>query len=615
MSLELPSGVHGTLMTPAPAERRRDHVVEAKNVGGRSLVPVRFADADARERTCRDAALARSIVLRPRADAPGTLASCIDGDFESALALRGAVPPLVHESASLEERLADQLARATALPVKGVCLALPPLGACIESDGILADADARYLGAWWRSAAARVLPITMIFDEQDRALTARVPRSLETVLADLFIADSFANERGHAARFEHLEVDVEPEPATSPEPASVAPCETTIEAAVVEAIAPPTPEPTATDALAETEVVATRAVEAEVADTEHAPRVETAEAHVHGPAPEQARRARSGRGASLPLGVARAMKDTLRVETVVEADPTAQPAPRRTRRPEPEGPNLAELHHHTMELDAARGPKPVAAIERLYAQHYVPLLGHVVGERPDPSVKAVADTWSQAFQESYVEGFSALRVTPRRPTMVFDSFDVAARIARVASARSVKALLVDSMSFDLGERVAARMRILLDRRAVLVERTTLWSALPTNTPTQMSLLARGAEGLKETPPASEPDITRGRNIGTLRRERIGSRELMKLDLVEARLRTPGASYDERLDGIADEVSDVVSGYLESLPPRTLLFVFGDHGFVLGHGANGWATGPAVQGGASPEEVLVSGHAWLADSMH
>lgn len=597
------------------------------------------------------------MVLRPRADAPGTLASCIDGDFESALALRGAVPALVGESASLEERLADQLARASALPVKGICLALPPLGACIEADGILADSDARYLGAWWRAALVRPLPITMLFDEQDRSLTARVPRSLETVLSELFAGHrvvevalddeaSIESEEpaSHVAPIimaAHDSLDLEV-PSTDEDDGLDIPdlmAESTAAASMVTPdVSESTPRareagPTAPVArpnrwhhVAQLEqetqaeqVAATTSQSDPASPTEPQPTEPQAkEPQLKDMAPKHAAsmRATERRDASLDEArIARAMKNALREpEPVVVAQPEPKNE-RRSRRPEPEGLSAADQHHHAAELDAAHGPRPVAAIERLYAQHYVPLLGMLAGGTGDASVRAVAETWSQSFRESYSEGFAALRVTPRRPTMVFDAFDVASRLARVASARSVKALLVDSMSFDLGERVAARMRILLDRRAVLVERTTLWSALPSSTPTQMALLARGAEGLKENAPMSEPDVARGRNIGSLRRERIGSRELMKLDLVEARLRAPGAAYDERLDSIADEVADVVSAYLESLPPRTLLYVFGDHGFVLSAGANGWATGPAAQGGASPEEVLVSGHAWLADAMH
>ncbi|MFO0618333.1 MAG: hypothetical protein U0414_37410 [Polyangiaceae bacterium] len=269
-----------------------------------------------------------------------------------------------------------------------------------------------------------------------------------------------------------------------------------------------------------------------------------------------------------------------------------------------------------MELDRARGPKPVGAIERLFQQHYVPLLGAMARGDADSSVRAIASEWARSFAESYNEAFSALKVTGKRPTMVLDAFDAAGRIARLSSARSVKCVLVDSMSFDLAERVATRMKTELDKRAVLVERTTLWSALPSTTPTQMHLLGKGAEGLRDASPvsSSEPDVSRGRSITTMRRERLGNRELMKLDLVEARLHSPGAAYDERLDALADEVTDLVVMFMETLPPRTLVYVFGDHGFTLGPPVNGWATGPSIQGGASPEQVLVSGHAWLVDAM-
>jgi hypothetical protein len=90
---------------------------------------------------------------------------------------------------------------------------------------------------------------------------------------------------------------------------------------------------------------------------------------------------------------------------------------------------------------------------------------------------------------------------------------------------------------------------------------------------------------------------------------------MKLDVVEARLRTAGVAQSERLDRIADEVSSVLGRLIASLPPRTLLYVFGDHGFRLPDVDGGHATGPATQGGASPEEVLVPGYAWLVDGVH
>ena len=201
--------------------------------------------------------------------------------------------------------------------------------------------------------------------------------------------------------------------------------------------------------------------------------------------------------------------------------------------------------------------------------------------------------------------------------MVFDAPEIASKIARLNGARAVKLVLVDSMSFDLGERVMSCLRPRVEGKAVCVERSLLWSAIPTNTTQQMALLAKGADALREAPIEIEPEaeIARGRAVSTLRRERVGTREIMKLDCVEARLRMSGPPYEERLDAIAEEVAHVVARFMDTLQPRTLLYVFGDHGFRLSQSSDGASTGPATQGGVSPEEVLVPGYSWLAGGVH
>ena len=247
----------------------------------------------------------------------------------------------------------------------------------------------------------------------------------------------------------------------------------------------------------------------------------------------------------------------------------------------------------------------------------MPLVGAIARGEVDTAVKSVADTWRMNFEHSYREAFSSLRVTGKRPPMVFDAPDIAGRIGRLNGARVVKLLLVDAMRFDIGERVAQHLTERLAGRAVCVERMLLWSAIPTTTATQAALIARGPEGLRDLDPAHEPDpeIVRGRAVATVRRERLGSREVMKLDLVESRLRGAGIGYDERLESISEEVAQVTVRYIESLPPRTLLFFFGDHGFRLPSSPDGRTTGPATQGGVSPEEVLVPGQAWLVGGVH
>ncbi len=227
-----------------------------------------------------------------------------------------------------------------------------------------------------------------------------------------------------------------------------------------------------------------------------------------------------------------------------QADADAPPQARRERKaPRDRILSAAEWRALAVELDNARGPKPVRVIEQLFATHYTPLLGATLAGETDAAVRGVVDSWRTSFEHSYREAFSALRVTGKRPPMVFDAPDIAARIARLNGARGVKLLLVDAMRFDLGERVAAHLKEMMVDRAILVERSLLWAALPPTTTAQISLLARGPDGLRETmpPSESEPAIARGRAVATLRRERVGARELMKLDLVEARSARRGAA--------------------------------------------------------------------------
>ncbi|MFO0674052.1 MAG: hypothetical protein U0235_31275 [Polyangiaceae bacterium] len=64
--------------------------------------------------------------------------------------------------------------------------------------------------------------------------------------------------------------------------------------------------------------------------------------------------------------------------------------------------------------------------------------------------------------------------------------------------------------------------------------------------------------------------------------------------------TPAALFPE----IVRRAAAAITRHAATMPPRTLLYVFGDHGFTLD------ASGAAYQGGASPEEVLVPAFAFL-----
>jgi hypothetical protein len=266
-------------------------------------------------------------------------------------------------------------------------------------------------------------------------------------------------------------------------------------------------------------------------------------------------------------------------------------------------------------LDQARGPRPLGAVEQLYVNAYVPLYDAATRGIADPEAFEVLDTWSSSFAKSYREAFDALRLRGKRPMMVLDVADAAHRLGRLHGARSVQLVLVDGLRFDLGLRLEARMRQHLGQQAAMTERLLLWSALPSTTATQLELLGRGPEGLKNYDPPTETGafVSHGRAAATLRRVRTGSRDVMKLDMVSARLAEPGVGSPEGLDALADDVALALSSALLKFSPRTMAVVFGDHGFIADRSQN-WAN-PTRHGGSSPEEVLVPAFAWLVGATH
>jgi hypothetical protein len=254
-------------------------------------------------------------------------------------------------------------------------------------------------------------------------------------------------------------------------------------------------------------------------------------------------------------------------------------------------------------------------IERTFVSAFVPLADAYARGIAGPAAAPILDAWSTSFEKSYSEAFDALKMRGKRPTMVLDVPDIALRIGRLHGARSVQLVLVDGLRFDLGMRVNDRLKILLGRHAALTERLLLWSALPSTTAVQLELIGRGAQGLREisdgTP--SEVPVARGRTATTLRRVRAGQREVSKLDLVESALSVPGAPLAERFDCLADETAEALANHILKLTPRTLVLVFGDHGFRLEPMNGGTSAGRS--GGASPDEVLVPAFAWLVGAVH
>ena len=251
----------------------------------------------------------------------------------------------------------------------------------------------------------------------------------------------------------------------------------------------------------------------------------------------------------------------------------------------------------------------------MFTSAYLPLSNAVAQGFDAPNAREVLDTWASSFARSYADAFEALKVRGKRPTMVVDAPELAMRMGRLHGARSIQLVLVDAMRFDLGLLIEERIRAMVGQRAALTERLLLWSALPTTTTVQLALIGRGPDGLREidTAPEIEAPVGRGRSATTLRRVKTGHRELLKLDAIESRLDEPGPPLLERLDELAEEAAEPLAQHLLRLPPRTLVLIFGDHGFVFDPLDGGTSCGR--QGGATPEEVLVPAFAWLVGNVH
>lgn len=144
--------------------------------------------------------------------------------------------------------------------------------------------------------------------------------------------------------------------------------------------------------------------------------------------------------------------------------------------------------------------------------------------------------------------------------------------------------------------------------------------LPTTTGVQLDALVRGEDALRAPArPERETAIVRGRSLDVLRRVRLGHRDVVKLDLLEGRLRDAGAAEHTRLDALADELTPILSKYVGSSKPRAMVVIAGDHGFSFGDPDDardeGAPTPPARQGGGSPDEVFVPFQAWLVGGVH
>ncbi len=549
-------------------------------------------------------------VASPGPAARGRLARVIEAAIEDALLARGACAPGVGASASLDASLSDQLYRARLLELRGMALGLRGLLGLSDLRGALDPDDGAALRFYVR--AATEAPIQLFFDRENLKLGVYgAPEPLMDVVN--------AETVGHPRR-DTIPI-VAPEVAASsaamglsePPPAVVERDGALAFEQELEAVTTPAPE---------VEVAPAVRAAARVDDGTPLPIGDLADALMRSLAAESAPEPQLDELAAPALALAPALADAPApaVAAVEAPEAPAADAPEPAAAPllavPPLYPHMErEWRGWLADLKAARGPRPLSVIERMFVTSYVPLRNAVLAGVADDDAESTLDTWSASFASSYREAFDALRVRGKRPTMVLDVPELALRIGRLHGARTTGLVLVDGLRFDLGLRVEQRVRALVGQQAALTERLLLWSALPSTTEVQLDLIGRGADALRDSAsePRTEIPVARGRSASTLRRIKASHRELWKLDLVEARLAEPGAAEGERLDALADETASVLAEHLLRQQPRTLVLAFGDHGFLLDRLEDG--TQAARSGGSTPEEVLVPAFAWLVGGMH
>jgi hypothetical protein len=594
---------------------------------------VRFVAADERSQSHGTLGLLLTVCVPapPWSDgtrgARGGLRDAIESAIESALEMNDAPPPGVGNLGDLDQCLSDQLYRARSVGAGGLVLCLPDLTSAGNLAGAL-DAEDSAVLRWWIAATGE-RPVMLLLDDANRHIGAYGPPTRLEYLVEWRDAEA-------------PRMVAKPAPARQPAEPTPAPARSATNAAVET----PTAAPEQNGAPLGERPPATSPVELTGLHIETAANRElssdTADDGDRGDGRSDRFNGTHGGAERFTAGIERVHvsieRTTRATERTSGAEGRAEDLPPHTfstdrvvplfprkespfHKPTPTASGFAvgggpvDWRGFANDLATARGPKPLNFVERLFMTRYMPLLDAIASGDADESARRIAEQWADDFARSYTEGFSALKVTGKRPRMVLDAPQLASQVARLHGAKSTQLVLVDAMRFDLGVRVHDRMCEALTSQATCTERILLWSALPTTTPAQLDLLAHGPEGLATRPPVVEPEEPglRGRAAPVLRRIKVGGRDLLKLDLVQARLHEAGPPLPERLDALADEVAAVLAAHARNLPPRSLMLVFGDHGFRMESSGHGTTAGSS--GGARPEEVLVPGFAWLVGDVH
>src|ERR1019366_8787778 len=133
---------------------------------------------------------------------------------------------------------------------------------------------------------------------------------------------------------------------------------------------------------------------------------------------------------SLPSDPAPATATATELEptSATATEPALAPAPTSEPEPEPEpadrntaGASVVDREEAwrawTLQLVAARGPQPLASLERLFTDSYMPLANAVGAGLDDARARGAADEFRATFSKSYAEAFPTFSATTKRPRM------------------------------------------------------------------------------------------------------------------------------------------------------------------------------------------------------
>jgi hypothetical protein len=474
-------------------------------------------------------------------------------------------------------RLSEHLFRCHRLGYRTLALSLGSVSAAATPMGAMESTDSAILRFY--AQATRTRPITLLMSAADRTLGAYAdPIPLESVLFGPPVVETSSVGPALESSDSVESADTfgpTPEPGVEPVPEAAidSPGDSAFEPIPTTLVFEPTPA-TEPHHAGISELSVELSVEVHLPPTDDA----SHESHTMQLAPAPA-------AATAPVPVT--MPEAMSLPLAAPAAP-ALPLP-----------SLTPLITRLRKLD---GPQSLQTLEEAFREAYVPLVSALASGREHDDASHATRRFRENFAHAYTLAFPALAGRTRRPAMVFDAFDLAHRQARTLGARSVCMLLVDSLRYDLGLAVKDELDALIAHRSEGAASQTLWAALPSVTSRQLTALANGGT----TPHDESPDdlgiSLRGRASETPRRIRVASRELYKLDAVRARIQTQSgtsaADVCASFASIGKATAESIAAFSAHLPDRTLLYVFGDHGFTVD------AEGQLHEGGATPEEVLV-----------